>query len=272
MKIRTELLEYLIRQCVVEVLDQIEEEADASNLKSSGIGKGDDVKPVKQTVTVNPFRKGKGFKKNIKKLDESENPELGGDVAPPQGGQGTGDQPAVPKDEPKPEEPKPEEPNPEEQPQRIPKGAVLLNPKDKSKLQPIKFQGRDEFSIERTLHQVAVSISGPRTLVSLGAKRMAREVISNPNSTVYFYIGKMDPESDEVFLMADKSLKIAKDNSVQPTGVSLSTPSPTLNYGNMTDDQYTTHMNSRDKAKPRHGIDEGASNLIKKMVNNILDS
>jgi len=271
MKIRTELLEYLVRQCVVEVLDQIEEEAKDSKLKSSGIGKDDNKEPAKQKIPVQ-FTKGKKQKVNIKKLDEAENPELAGDVAPPAGGQGTGDEPAVPKEEPKPEEPKPEEP-PQ---QRIPKGAVLLSPKDKSKLQPIKLQGRDESSIERTLHQVAVSTAGPRTKVSLGAKRLAREVITNPNSTVFFYLGKTDPESEEIFLMADKSLQLAKDGSVQPgelTGTPVSTPPPeNLNYTAMTDDEYTNYMNSRDRAKPRYGIDEGAAKLIKKVVNQILDS
>jgi hypothetical protein len=269
---KTELLEYLVRQCVREVLDQMEEEVNVSKLKSSSIGKDDNKEPAKQktTVPVKPFKTGKGFKKNIKKINEQDEPK--GDTAPPADGQGTGDQPAVPKEEP----PKPEEPKPEAPPQRIPKGAVLINPKDKSKLQPIKWQGRDESAIERTLHQTAVSVSGPRTKVSLGAKRLAREVMANPNSTVYFYIGKMDPESEEVFLMADKSLQIAKDDSAQPgelMGTPVSTPpSPTLNYGAMNDDEYTTYMNTRNQAKPRYGIDESAAIMIKKAVNKILDS
>jgi hypothetical protein len=288
MKIRTELLEYLVRQCVVEVLDQIEEEAKDSKLKSSGIGKGDDVKPVKQKIGVKPFRTGSKKNVNIKKLDESENPELAGDMAPPGDGQGTGDQPAVPKDDPNPKEPMPKEPTPEEPPQRIPKGAVVLNPKDKSRLDPIKWQGRDESAIERTLHQVAVSTAGPRTKVSLGAKRMAREAVTNPSINVFFYIGQMDPESDEVFLMADKSLQLAKDGSVNPGELTGSPtampPNKSLNYTNMTAADYEDHMNRRNLPAPRYGVDEpestgepeaigeGAAKLIKKMVNQILDS
>ena len=289
MTMKTELLEALVQQCVREVLDQIGEEANASKLKSSGIGKGDDKKPVKQKVTVNPFRKGRGFKKNIKKLNEEEEPQdpsKGPEAAAP-----SSPEPAKP-EEPKPEEPKPEEPKPEEPTQRIPKGASVLSPKDKSNLQPIRWQGRDESSIERTLHQVAVSIAGPRTKVSLGAKRLAREVVANPSATAFFYLGKTDPESEEVFLMADKSLQIAKDDSVQP-GDLTGTPvaSSTHDYpvygqqndmgsGGDPDSKYADWMTRGKRTigpTPRYGIDEpelneSAAKLIKQVVNKILDS
>jgi hypothetical protein len=288
MNMRTELLEALVHQCVREVLDQIGEEANASKLKSSGIGKDDNKPPVKQKVTVNPFRKGKGFKKNIKKLNEEEEPQdpsKGPEAAAP-----SSPEPAK-SEEPKPEEPKPEEPKPEEPAQRIPKGASVLNPKDKSKLQPIRWQGRDESSIERTLHQVAVSIAGSRTKVSLGAKRLAREVVANPSATAFFYFGKTDPESEEVFLMADRSLQIAKDDSVQP-GDLTGTPvvHPAANYTSHTWDEPPHEVNPDNKyagwisrgkraitATPRYGVDEpelneSAAKLIKQVVNKILDS
>jgi len=270
---KTELLETLVRQCVREVLGQIEEEANASKLKSSGIGKEDGKEPTKQKITVKPFKSGKKSKVNITKLNEEEVPQ---DPSVEKGPEASA-QPEEPTAPEKPEEPtapeKPEEPV--DKPQRIPKGAVVLNPKDKSKLQPIKWQGRDETSIERTLHQTAALVAGPRTKVSLGAKRMARELIANPNTTAFFYFGKTDPESEEIFLMADKSLQIAKEGSVQPGELSgtpsLSVPSPTLSFGGMTDDEYTTHMNQRNLAKPRYGIDENAKRMIKKVVNQILD-
>ena len=290
---RTELLEALVRQCVREVLDQVEEEVNASKLKSSGIGKGDGKEPAKQKIPVKPFKTGSKKKVNITKLNEAEedpnaekkpedqpaepSPEKGPEAAAPAAEPSAPATPSVPPS-PTPEEPKTAagEPAPAEKPQRIPKGASIINPKDKSKLDPIKWMGRDESSIERTLHQVAVSMAGPRTKVSLGAKRMAREAIANPNLPIYFYLGKMDPESEEVFLMADKSLQIAKDDSVQPgdlTGTPVSTPPPAhLNYGAMNDDEYTTYMNQRNLPKPRYGIDESAAKLIKRMVNQILDS
>ena len=39
--------------------------------------------------------------------------------------------------------------------------------------------------------------------------------MKNPSAAPTFvYIGKLDPDSEEVFLMADKSLQVAKDESV----------------------------------------------------------
>ena len=297
MTMKTELLEALVRQCVREVLDQVQEEANASKLKSSGIGKEDGKEPAKQKTSVPvKFKKSKGFKVNVKKLNEEEDPnaEKKPEDKPedkpqepsPEKGPEASAPAAEPSDPPAPATPAPPttpgdqavpaaEPAPAEKPMRIPKGASVINPKDKSKLNPIKWMGRDEGSIERTLHQVAVSMAGPRTKVSLGAKRMAREAVANPNVNVFFYLGKTDPESEEVFLMADKSMQIAKDDSVQPadlTGTPVNTPPPAhLNYGAMNDDEYTNYMNTRNQAKPRYGIDENAAKLIKRVVNKILD-
>lgn len=286
---KTELLEALVRQCVREVLGQIEEEANASKLKSSGIGKEDGKEPVKQKVTVKPFKTGKKSKVNITKLNEEEAPQ---DPSAEKGPETPPEEPKAPETPEKPAAPKtPEEPEEPEKIQRIPKGAVLLNPKDKSKLQPIKWIGRDESAIERTLHQTAVSVAGPRTKVSLGAKRMARELVSNPNTTAFFYLGKTDPESEEIFLMADKSLQVAKEGSVQP-GELTGTPviSPTHSYpvyGQQNDLERDTSPDSKysdwmtrgkitPTATPRYGVDEpeafneSATKLIKRMVNQIL--
>ena len=303
---KTELLEALVRQCVREVLDQVQEEANASKLKSSGIGKDDNKQPDKQKKTIPvQFKKGKGFKPNIKKLNEEEDPnaekkpedkpedkpegnpqepspEKGPEASAPAVGSNDPPAPATPAPPTTPgDQAAPPAAMPQEKPMRIPKGASVINPKDKSKLNPIKWMGRDESSIERTLHQVAVSLAGSRTKVSLGAKRMAREAVANPNINVFFYLGKTDPESEEVFLMADKSIQIAKDDSVQPgdlTGTPVNTPPPAhLNYGAMSDDEYTNYMNTRNQATPRYGIDEpelneSAAKLIKQVVNKILDA
>ena len=301
---KTELLEYLVRQCVREVLDQVEEEANASKLKSSNIGKGDGKEPAKQKVTVKPFIKGKKSKVNITKLNEEEVPPDPSAEQGPEAGAQSEPEPVKPEEPTTPE--KPEEPT--EKPQRIPKGALLLNPKDKSKPEPIKWQGRDDASIERTLHQAAASIVGSRTKVSLGAKRMARELVANPNTTAFFYFGKIDPESEEVFLLADKSLQIAKTNSI-PSGELMGTPvvsRPPAKYRSYTGDEgdeppppsnpdnkysgWMTRGKIAPTATPRYGIDEpepptetpryaidehelneSATKLIKRMVNQILD-
>ena len=321
MTMKTELLEALVRQCVREVLDQVQEEVNASKLKSSGIGKGDDKEPAKQKTSVPvKFKKSKGFKVNVKKINEEEDPNKSDEKKPedkpedkpqepsPEKGPeasapavdpsdpaapATPAPPTTPGDSPAPAAPPAEAPAATpEVPQRIPKGASLINPKDKSKLDPIKWMGRDDSSIERTLHQVAVKYGGPRMKVSLGAKRLAREAIANPNLPIYFYLGKMDPESEEVFLMADKSLQIAKDDSIQPgelTGTPVINPShdyPVYGQQNNLDretdpeNKYADWMNRGKRTigpKPRYGIDEpelneSAAKLIKQAVNKILNS
>lgn len=286
----TKLLEYLVKQCTKEVLDQlIAEEKKIKGNPFQTDNKEKSGKPLKVK-----FGKETKFKAKVKKVNENEGEEPTGASPSTPSDQPADPTPEEPKQpEQKPEEPKPEE-KPEETPTRIPKGAVILSPKDKSKLQPIKFQGRDESSVERTLHQVAVSTAGARTKVSLGAKRLAREVIANPNITVFFYLGKTDPESEEIFLMADKSLQIAKDDSVQPSDIQgtpvASGPShnypvgkwdepaketnPELKYA----DWGSRYQNRQITAKPRYGIDEpdtlseSSKKLIKKAVHQILDS
>jgi hypothetical protein len=299
MNIRTELIEALIRQCVREVLDQVDEDTDKKPIdKSSGIGKGGEPKKIKPKWS--PPTKFKVGIKKTGKLNEEEDPKpeepkdkQEEPAAPPTGG--SQPEPSKP-EEPKGEEPKvsakPEEPKPEiETPPAAVKGAAFINPKDKSRLQPVRLQGRNDNEIERALHQLATSVAGARTKVSLGAKRMGREVAKNPNTSVYFYLGKMDPESDEIFLMADKSLNIAKDDSVQPgeiTGTPVSV-APAHNYqvgkwdepqGEINPDNKYADWMSRGKitptAKPRYGIDEpelneSAKSLVKRMVNQILD-
>src|ERR1035437_751334 len=116
MNMRTELLEALVQQCVREVLDQIGEEANASKIKSSGIGKDDNKPPIKQKITVKPFIKGKKKKVNITHINEEEEPQ-----DPSKGPEAAAPMPPEPTkpEEPKSEEPPPEEPKPEEAPQRI---------------------------------------------------------------------------------------------------------------------------------------------------------
>jgi outer membrane biosynthesis protein TonB len=313
MNIRTELLEALVRQCVREVLDQVDEENDPP--KQGGNETTADYEHRLQqhyrnnhprfkewpapTETNADFekrtqdrnRKRRGM--NEEEEDPNKKPEqTGNEPAEPTPPTSQPEEPQAaekPSPEPsgKPEEPstptaaepspeKPEEPTPAEPPAA--KGALLVNPRDKSKLDPkplASLKGQSDSNIERILHQIAVGTAGSRAKVSLGAKRMAREVAKNPSASVYFYFGKMDPESDEIFLMADKSLNVAKDDSVQPgeiTGTPASTlPSGYKSFGAMNDDEYSQYMNTRNLPKPHYGIDEGAKTMIKKVVNQILD-
>jgi hypothetical protein len=169
--------------------------------------------PVKHKISAK-IDKDTKFKPKVKKISESDEPDKNTSTPSsyPSIPNGQLPTPAVPGE--------PTAPEPEAEP--LPKpttGSVLVNPKDKSKLERVKFSGRDERSIDKTLHDAASRIAGPKVKVSLGAKRLAREAASNPNAKIFFYLGKMDPESEEIFLMADKSLQIAKAESVQPTEI-----------------------------------------------------
>jgi hypothetical protein len=282
MKVPTKLVEYLVRQCTKEVLDQISE-GQKLNIKFAK-EKQKEV-PIRKKITV-AGGKDTTFKPNVKKVSESEEPENTA-MAPPANGQGTGDTPPIPKaaapdaSNP-PEEETPEQPKPAS-------GPVFISPKDKSKLYPLKFPARDEATIERTLHNLAAGVIGSKAKVSLGAKRLAREAASNPNAKIFFYLGKTDPESDEVFLMADKSLQIAKDESVQSSelqGTPSFLPSDPNDinseydphrFSDMTDQQYDAYLAQKKRGglKPRYdvgGLTEETNRLIAKAINKILDS
>lgn len=317
MNIRTELMEALIRQCVREVLDQVEERVDADGKPidhSSDIGKDDNKKPKKIKAKWSPPTK---FKVDIKKTskinEEEQDQEKKPDAEPsdptsqpepPQGEEPAGNDPtaaepaASPSGEPEQSPDAGQKPEPDDEPVTASvKGAVMVDPKDKSRLDPkplASLKGQSDNNIERILHRIATSTAGSKAKVSIGAKRMAREFAKNPNLTVYFYFGKMDPESDEIFLMADKSLNIAKDDSVSPAEISgvPVTNQPAASYSARAWDEPEGEINPDSKyadwmtrgkrtivAKPRHGYDdhdpqglsEGAKSMIKGIVNQILD-
>ncbi len=242
---KTEILEHLIRSCVNEVLDQMAE-----------------------------------AERPTRSEDEAEDPSA--NPQEPQPAQPQAAEPA-PTEKPaeKPAEPSVEKPAEKPEPSTPPaqkalRGAVFINPRDKSKQVPLKFQARDDASLERFLHRTAAGVAGSGTKVSLSAMRMAKEAVKNPNTTIYFYLGKYDPESEEIFLMADKSLQVAKDASVQPaelTGTPVHAIAPS-DYNPMTASptDIMTRMDQRGHTPVRgSGIDEQTRSLIKKMVNEILD-
>lgn len=210
--------------------------------------------------------------------DKKENPDdtTQGAASPPAAGQGTGDEPAIPGEK-----------KPEDQPMAAPgqegppaspeiKGIVLVNPRDKSKLDKIEVNPNGDAAIERSLHRKAASLAGAKVKVALSAMRMVKDGLKNPNTTTYLYLGKYDPESDEVFLMADKSLQVAKDASVAPTELgagTLSPPDQEDRFNPMTAgaNAFATRLSTAG-ATPRRGLEEEFKTLIKKMVNEILES
>jgi hypothetical protein len=199
--------------------------------------------------------------------------ETKGAPAPPADGQGTADQPAIPKNDSTQESPLAPE-TPEDFPTSDMKGVVFINPKDKSKLIKVPIQAQGDAGVERVLHQQAARLAGSKVKVALSTSRMVKDALHNPNTSVYLYLGKYDPESDEIFLMADKSLQVAKDSSIS-SGELTGAPVTTLPPANFqpftaTPGEYAHRLSAGGKSQAT-GIDENLQRIIKKVVNEILD-
>jgi hypothetical protein len=207
---------------------------------------------------------------NENNLDEGD-PAIKGAAAPPADGMGTGDQSAIPNQEPEiPEEPE----DPETPPSSEIKGVVFVNPKNKAKLQKIQIGAKDDAGIERELYNQASKMTGSRTKIALSTMRAVKDAVRNPNTSVYLYLGKYDPNSEEIFLMADKSLQVAKDASVsasEATGTPLYGISPGhFDPTSASSEDYQNYMSAAGKT-PVHGLSEEHKNLVKQIVSQILD-
>jgi hypothetical protein len=243
---KQELLEQLTRMCVREVLSQLKEE---------------DADPNKKTP-------------------DDEDSETKGAPAPPADGQGTAEQPEIPKSDTGEEIPGMDDPSPNKPEEPTPsgaglKGVILVNPRDKSQLQQVPLKGGDDASLERNLYRLASTLAGSKVKVALSTQRVVKDAIRNPNSSVYLYLGKYDPSSDEIFLMSDKSLKVAKDTSISPselTGTPDSCIAPgAYNPAMASDADYVQHV-AQGVGTPRYGIDEHFNRVIKKMVKEIINN
>lgn len=209
-------------------------------------------------------------KEVLTQLNEEE--ETKGAAAPPADGQGTGDQPSVPLDEP--DDTQQDQPEPEVPTSPDLKGIVLVNPRDKSKLQKMDLKRSDDATLERGLHRYAAQIAGSKVKVALSTLRQVRDAVNNPNGSLYLYIGKYDEASDELFLLADKSLQVAKDSSVPPTELqgAGSSYSPTAQFHPMTatSDEFAQNMTAGGRTVPQP-VSENTRAAIKALVNQILD-
>ena len=150
--------------------------------------------------------------------------ETVGMPAPPEGGQGTADQPAIPQ---------PELGVPPTMPGS--QGVFFVNPKlptnrpEKKVIRPLP-----DAQLERELHKMASKVVGPQVRVAANTLRSVKNNIQNPAIPVFLYIGKQDPDSPELYLLADKTAQGARVSSVTPeeattdyTSYSLPTPDPT---------------------------------------------
>lgn len=286
---KPELLEYLIRHCVKEVIRQKkltenehqenEEESDAicSGCNGSGEGKADGTKccDCKGSGSSKVCR-GKKKKEQETELDEVDDETIGS-PAPPESGQGTADTPEIPKNK----NSTPESPSDPKTPPENLKGIILVNPRDKAKLKKVVLSPGDDAKIERALHLLNTREAGSNVKTSISSMRLVKDALRNPNSSLYLYFGKYDSASDEIFLMADKSLQVAKDSSVPPTELSV-TSVPTYaatdisspeNYDEFPDKfaQQTPAYSDRARSVETD-IDENLKDIIKKMVNEVLDT
>lgn len=232
MYMKQELLEYLVRNCVKEVLSQVREAEDPTQ----------------------------------------------GAPAPPEAGQGTGDTPAIPNDTPS----IPSAPSEPETPAKELKGVLLVNPRDKSKIQKVPLEYGNDAGLERDLHSIATTIAGAQAKVSLSAIRMSRQAVKNKDMTIYLYIGKFDPSSDENYLMADSNIQIAKDSSIESLNSrsnELPLPSDQFDPSVATDADYANNFAASKQGREDQEIDpddvedlnENLKKVIKSMVKNIIN-
>lgn len=139
--------------------------------------------------------------------------DIVGAAAPPKDGQSTDvNLPTDPITEPPSE--------PETPPAQNLKGILLMNPRDKSKLRSLTISGRDKANVERELYRHGSSSGGRNILIARETVNAVLAARNNPNVPLYLYFGKYDPASKEIFLLADKSLELAKANSTDPAEIS----------------------------------------------------
>ena len=202
-------------------------------------------------------------------LEEADD-EIKGAAAPPADGQGTADQPEIPKETP--EEPEDKEPQqPETPPSPSLKGVVLVNPRDKSKLQKVPLNAQaDDIVLKKNLQRVASTIVGPNVKIADQVTRLVKDALRNQNSTVYLYLKKFDPNSGEIFLMADKSLQIAKNESV-PSSDIASNPSVPFVPPSTVQPTTTPIQEPQTQQDPQAIREQQLKSVISKMVNEILD-
>lgn len=218
---KQKLLEYLVRECVVMVLEHIP---------------------------------------NYRNLSED---ETEGAPAPPADGLGTGDQPAIPNDS-----------DNLQMFTASSKGIWFVNPKNVNKPEQKTFSSNDSGNLERELYKFASKIAGPRVKVSLATIQEVMRTKQNPNSLLFLYIGKRNPDDpeDELFLLPAKSFKEAKEASVSPDA-SADYEKTAIGQEPQTTQDYATAA-SRGGKTVAPNIDESVKfrKLVRKMVSEILNN
>jgi hypothetical protein len=296
---KPQLLEYLVRACTREVLKQLNENDDKDAKSSFEPSKTRKCSRCKTKPAMASYSTCKDC--HDKSLDdaesyydvqEAEGDETKGAAAPPADGQGTADQPAVPKTaDSKPDEKpsQPETPKPEAPKKTKPiQGINVINPRDKAEMKPLEFRGKDPATIERTLFNRASAMAGSKVKVALSTIRAVTNALANPSTPLFLYIGKVDPDSDDLFMLSDNSLQVAKDSTADlsvtgtadPATYNAIGPSDPTDYDPDTMGaayaQRQAGFSDRARQEPEiefgdNSMEEQIRKLIKKMVNETLD-
>ena len=199
-------------------------------------------------------------------------PVVGGDLfeaetvgapAPPAGGQGTADQPPVPDAEAIPDETPPLSPDA--------KGIFFVNPKKQLKPEPKVLQQLPDANLERELYKMASMVVGPRVRVAANTLRSVKNQQQNPALAVFLYVGKQDPESEELYLLADKTYQGARANSIGAHAQTQHDPTALQTQEPDSAQAYAAHAQSGGKTQAPE-IDEVGKlhNMISSMVREAL--
>ena len=167
------------------------------------------------------------------------------------------------------------------------KGVLFVDPKNKAKFIKVRFKpGATVSDIQNTLRDLAQTYMGNKPRVASDTYNLVAATAQNPNSELYLYVGKYDPESEELYLMADKSWKVAKDSSVSASEIPSKKYSdlPDDGFDPMTADAYGFGAKWRSRGYPGEPVprtseledpqgylQEQLRPIVKKMVNRILD-
>lgn len=143
--------------------------------------------------------------------------EIKGAAAPPAAGQGTADQPEIPKEPTT--SPLPD--NPQEM-----TGIYFVDPRNKSKLQKVSVTGTNDAEIERNLQAFTSHIAKVEVKIPQGTNenphptlRLVKDALNNPAIPTYLYLSKLDPRSEELYVMGAKSAIEAKNGSISPSEI-----------------------------------------------------
>jgi len=267
MNIKKQLLESLIRVCAKEVLSQLNEAKKKSKkckcgkelilgtteckecMEEAGLTSEAQLKKG-ETIADTSDKRHTGIDKMTNDENDPTTPEIKEEDSETVGAAqaGSGDSVDIETDTPKIDT----EPTEKETPTKKEKlkGIVLLTPEGELRSVPFR-QWADDASIERTLFRVGSSIGGKKVKIAISTMNKVRKGMSDKTPT-YVFLGKYDPNGEELFVMADRDLNSAKEQAAKPEEIS-GDESSEINPDNQfithaaDDEQWGKHLSGADK-------------------------